>query len=80
MLIIEGDNIIHEGFTRERIKGFYEALEELGVDSMRLYYSHVQLPSYKNIKRIFDLNTSMIEDLEPLNPETIEAIKNKLRK
>ncbi len=80
VLIIEGDNIIHEGFTRERIKGFYEALEELGVDSMRLYYSHVQLPSYKNIKRIFDLNTSMIEDLEPLNPETIEAIKNKLRK
>jgi heterodisulfide reductase subunit A len=80
IVMIEGDNMIHEDFTKERIKGFSEALEELGIDSMRLYYSLVQLPSYKNIKRIFDLNTSIIEDLEPINPETIEGIKEKLGK
>jgi heterodisulfide reductase subunit A len=78
VLIIEGDSIIDERFTRERITEFKDAMEELGIDGLRLYYSLVQLPAYKNIARIFHLHASTIDDLGPLEPEAIEAIDRKL--
>ncbi len=54
---------------------YKDELEEIGVDGMRLYYSLIQLPAYKNIARIFEIHTSTVEDLGPLEPEELEAVR-----
>ncbi len=53
-------------------------MEDLGVDGMRLYYSLVQLPAYKNIARLFELHASTVEDLGPLEPDELEAVGARL--
>jgi hypothetical protein len=45
---------------------------------MRLYYNLVQLPAYKNIARIFELYTTTIDDLGPVEPKIIEELREKL--
>jgi heterodisulfide reductase subunit A len=79
ILVIEGEHDIDEQFTRERMENFKEELDDLGIDSMRLYYNLIQLPAYKNIARIFELYTSTIEDLGPLDTEELKAVMEKLR-
>jgi heterodisulfide reductase subunit A len=79
ILVIEGEHDIDERFTRERMENFKEELDDLGIDSMRLYYNLVQLPAYKNIARIFELYGSTIEDLGPLDTEELKTMIEKLR-
>jgi coenzyme F420-reducing hydrogenase delta subunit len=78
VLVIEGEHDIDEKFTRERMDDFKDELDDLGIDSMRLYYNLVQLPAYKNIARIFELYTTTIDDLGPVEPEIIEELREKL--
>ncbi len=78
VLVIEGEHDIDERFARERMDGFKDELDDLGIDSMRLYYNLVQLPAYKNIARIFELYTTTIDDLGPVEPEIIEELREKL--
>ncbi len=79
VLAIEGQHDIYERFTRERMSNYKDQLDDVGVDSMRLYYNLVQLPSYKNIAGIFKLYTSTVEDLGSLEPEEIDAVKESLK-
>jgi len=76
--VIEGEHDIDERFTRERISDFKDELDDMDIDSMRLYYNLVELPAYKNIARIFELYTSTIDDLGPLEPEVVEEVREKL--
>ena len=78
IIAIEGDHSVDEAFTRERMDEYRDELEDLGVDGMRLYYSLVQLPAYKNISRLFDIHSSTVEDLGPLEPEALVAVKGRL--
>ena len=78
VLVIEGEHDIDEKFTRGRMDEFKDELDDLGIDSMRLYYNLVQLPAYKNIARIFELYTTTIDDLGPVEPEIIEELRKKL--
>jgi len=55
-----------------------DELEDLGIDGMRLYYSLAQLPAYKNIARLFEIHSSTVEDLGPLEPEEAEAVRARL--
>ena len=79
VLVIEGQHDVDERFTRERMSDYKDQLDDIGVDSMRLYYNLIQLPSYKNIAGIFKLYTSTVEDLGPLEPEEIDAVKESLK-
>ncbi|UCH57498.1 MAG: 4Fe-4S binding protein, partial [Candidatus Bathyarchaeota archaeon] len=78
VLMIEGEHDIDERFTRERIDSYKDELDDIDIDSMRLYYNLVQLPSYKNIARIFELYTSTIDDLGPIEPDALEAVRERL--
>jgi heterodisulfide reductase subunit A len=78
IIAIEGNHDVDEAFTRERMDEYREELEDIGVDGMRLYYSLVQLPAYKNIARLFEIHVSTVEDLGPLEPEELEAVKGRL--
>jgi heterodisulfide reductase subunit A len=78
VIAIEGDHSVDEAFTRERMDDYRDELEDLGVDGMRLYYSLVQLPAYKNIARLFEIYASTIEDLGPLEPDELEAVRARL--
>jgi coenzyme F420-reducing hydrogenase delta subunit len=78
VIAIEGDHGVDESFTRERMDEYRDELEDIGVDGMRLYYSLVQLPAYKNIARLFEIHASTVEDLGPLEPEELEAVRGRL--
>ncbi len=78
IIAIEGNHDVDEDFTRERMDEFRDELEDIGVDGMRLYYSLVQLPAYKNIARLFEIHASTVEDLGPMEPEELEAVKDRL--
>jgi len=78
VLMIEGQHDIDESYTKERIPSFKAGLNDLGIDDMRLWYGLVELPSYKNIARIFELYTSTVDDLGPIEPEVIEAVNQRL--
>ena len=78
VLVIEGDHDIDETFSRERMDEYRDNLEDLGIDGMRLYYNLIQLPAYKNIAKIFELYTTTIEDLEPLDQDSLEEIREKI--
>ncbi|MBL7080809.1 hydrogenase iron-sulfur subunit, partial [Candidatus Bathyarchaeota archaeon] len=78
VIAIEGDHGVDEAFTRERMEEYRDELEDIGVDGMRLYYSLVQLPAYKNIARLFQIHASTVEDLGPLEPEEEEAVRARL--
>jgi heterodisulfide reductase subunit A len=75
VLLIEGDHDIDARFTRGRVEEYREQLDDNGVEGMRLYYSLVQLPAYKNAARIFELQASTVDDLGPLEPEELEAVR-----
>ena len=78
VLMIEGDHNADELFTKKRIDRYKDELDDLDIDSFRLYYSLVQLPSYKNIANVFDMYTQAVKDLGPIEPEVIEDVKVKL--
>jgi heterodisulfide reductase subunit A len=78
VLVIEGDHDIDESFSRERMDEIRDDLEDFDIDGMRLYYNLVQLPAYKNIARIFDLYTTTIEDLGPVEPGALEVVRERL--
>ena len=78
VIMIEGRHDIDETFTKQRIRFLRDRLDDIGIDSMRLWYSLVELPSYKNIAKIFDLHTKTVEELGPVEEDAIEEIKEKL--
>jgi heterodisulfide reductase subunit A len=78
VIVIEGTQDVDEAFTRKRMEEYKDELEEIGVDGIRLYYSIIQLPAYKNIARIFEIHASTLEDLGPFEPEEIEAVRARL--
>ena len=75
VLLIEGDHDIDARFTRERVEEYRERLDDNDIDGMRLYYGLVQLPAYKNSARVFELHMTTVEDLGPLEPEELEAVR-----
>jgi len=78
VIAIEGNHDVDEAFTRKRMEELRDELEDLGIDGMRLYYSLAQLPAYKNIARLFEIHSSTVEDLGPLEPEEAEAVRARL--
>ncbi len=78
VILIEGTKAIDEGFMKKRIEVFGDELEDIGVDRMRLYYSLIQLPAYKNIARIFETHHSTIKDLGPLDLDELKAVRSRL--
>jgi heterodisulfide reductase subunit A len=78
VILIEGTKAIDEDFMKKRIEAFGDELEDIGVDGMRLYYSLIQLPAYKNIARIFENHHSTIKDLGPLNLDELKAVRSRL--
>jgi len=78
VLVIEGEHDIDERFTRARIDDLRDELEGLDIDGMRLYYSLVQLPAYKNLARIFEIHASTVEDIGPLESEELEAARGRV--
>jgi heterodisulfide reductase subunit A len=75
IIIIEGQHEIDKSFTRERFTEYKDMLDEIGVDSMRLYYNLVELPAYRNIARIFEIYSQSVEDLGQLETEELDAIE-----
>ena len=78
VVMIEGQHNIDERFTRPRIDSLKSDLDDLGIDSMRLWYSLVELPSYKNIAEIFNLHTNTVKELGPIEAEVVELVRRKL--
>ena len=77
IVMLEGRHDIDERFTRSRIDSLKSGLDALGIDSMRLWYSLVELPAYKNIAEIFNLHINTVKELGPIEKEA-EAAKRKL--
>jgi len=79
VVMIEGRHDIDEMFTKRRINPLKEGLDERGIDGTRLWYSLVELPSYKNIAGILALHAKTVEELGPLDEELLEGIRGRLR-
>jgi len=78
VVMIEGRHDIDEMFTKRRIDSLKGELDDVGIDGMRLWYSLVELPSYKNIAGILALHARTVEELGPLEGEVIEGIRGRL--
>jgi heterodisulfide reductase subunit A len=71
IVVIEGD-ATREKFTKKKIEEIIDHIEDLDIEGSRIYYSTVELPAYKKIANIFDTQTKMIVELDPI-PENIRA-------
>jgi len=78
VILIEGQHWVDERFNKSRLDTMMSALEEQGIDSMRVYYSLVELPAYRKIADIVNTHVSLIRDLGPLPAEVREALKAKV--
>lgn len=76
--IIEGTMDIHEKFVKSNIEKFVSSLEDQGIESIRIWYSLVELPAYKKIAAIFDELSLMVKDLGPVPDDIRNDIKQKL--
>ncbi|RLF07051.1 MAG: hypothetical protein DRJ69_07480, partial [Thermoprotei archaeon] len=74
-VLIEGQHWVDEKFNKGRLDSLMAALEERGVDSIRVYYSLVELPAYRKIADIVNTHASLIKDLGPLPDEVRRALK-----
>ncbi|MHA2062309.1 MAG: hydrogenase iron-sulfur subunit, partial [Candidatus Sifarchaeia archaeon] len=71
IVIIEGDSS-KERFTKKRIEEIIDYLEAVDIEGSRIYYSTVELPAYKKIANIFETQSKMINELEPI-PKNIRV-------
>ncbi len=78
VVMIEGRHDIDEMFTKRRIDLFKDELDEMDIDGMRLWYSLVELPSYKNIAGILSLHSKTVGELGPIEEEVVEDLGRKL--
>jgi len=79
ILVIEGQEDIHEEFTKKRIIEMGRSLtSEFGIKSMRVRYSYVPLPVYKKAADLFTRFTKRIKKFGPLTAEKRDAIKRKI--
>ncbi len=71
IVVIEGD-ATREKFTKKRIEEIIDLMEDLDIEGSRIYYSTVELPAYKKIANIFEIQAKMISELGPI-PEEIRV-------
>ena len=78
ILVIEGQQDIHEEFTKKRMIEMGRSLAEFEIKSMRVRYSYVPLPVYKKAADLFTRFTERIKKFGPLPAEKRDAIKKKI--
>jgi coenzyme F420-reducing hydrogenase delta subunit/ferredoxin len=78
ILVIEGQEDIHEEFTKKRMAEMRRSLAELKIQSMRVRYSYVPLPVYKKAADLFTRFAERIKNFGPLSAKEREAIKQKI--
>ncbi|MDH5374850.1 MAG: hydrogenase iron-sulfur subunit, partial [Candidatus Bathyarchaeota archaeon] len=78
ILVIEGQEHIHEEFTKKRMIEMGRSLAEFEIKSMRVRYSYVPLPVYKKAADLFTRFTERIKKFGPLPAEKRDAIKKKI--
>jgi heterodisulfide reductase subunit A len=78
ILVIEGQEDIHEEFTKKRMIEMGRSLAEFEIKSMRVRYSYVPLPVYKKAADLFTRFTERIKKFGPLPAEKRNAIKQKI--
>ncbi|RLF08223.1 MAG: hypothetical protein DRJ69_06405, partial [Thermoprotei archaeon] len=76
-LLIEGQHWVDE-LNKGRVDSVMAALEERKVDSMRLYYSLVELPAYRKIADIVNTQLALLKDLGPLPSQVREALRREV--
>ncbi|PCN50529.1 disulfide reductase [Candidatus Geothermarchaeota archaeon ex4572_27] len=69
VVLVEGQHWVDERINRARVDGLINALEEHGVEGVRLYYTLIELPAYRKMADVFNAHTSLIKDLGPLPSE-----------
>jgi heterodisulfide reductase subunit A len=79
ILVIEGQQDIHEEFTKKRMIEMGRSLAEFEIKSMRVRYSYVPLPVYKKAADLFTRFTERIKKFGPIPAEKREAIKQKIQ-
>jgi heterodisulfide reductase subunit A len=78
ILVIEGQEHIHEEFTKKRMIEMGRSLAEFEIKSMRVRYSYVPLPVYKKAADLFTRFTERIKKFGVLPAEKRDAIKKKI--
>ncbi|MDH5266525.1 MAG: 4Fe-4S binding protein [Candidatus Bathyarchaeota archaeon] len=78
ILVIEGQEHIHEEFTKKRMIEIGRSLAEFEIKSMRVRYSYVPLPVYKKAADLFTRFTERIKKFGVLPTEKRDAIKKKI--
>ncbi|MGD8564827.1 MAG: FAD-dependent oxidoreductase [Candidatus Bathyarchaeota archaeon] len=79
IIVIEGQEEIHEKFTKNRMIEMRRSLVELGVKGMRLRYSYIPLPVYKKAAELFIRFSERINKFGPIPIEKRETIKKKTK-
>jgi len=69
IVVIEGD-ATREKFTKKRIEEIIDQMEDLDIEGSRIYYSTVELPAYKKIANIFEIQAKMVSELGPIPEES----------
>ncbi|RLF06473.1 MAG: disulfide reductase [Thermoprotei archaeon] len=59
-----------------RVREFQDKLEEIGIESMRLWFTDAPVPSFRKLRDFFEQLKTMAEDLGP--PPEIEAIPSEV--
>jgi heterodisulfide reductase subunit A len=78
VLVIEGQQVIDEKFTKKRMIDWGRAFAEYGIESMRVRYSYVPLPVYKKAAELFGMFTERIKKFGPISIDKRDKIKAKL--
>jgi len=78
ILMIEGQEEIYEHFTKNRMIETNRALAEYGIETMRVRYSYVPLPTYKKAAQILTMFAARIKKFGPLSIEERNKLKEKL--
>jgi len=78
VIVLEGKKEIGEHYTRGLMDEIADALDEMGIESMRLWFSVVELPAYKKMAAIFREQTDLIKELGPIPEDVREELKKSL--
>jgi heterodisulfide reductase subunit A len=76
--ILEGRHEIDEKISNKLLEKFSPILEDHGIESLRIWYSLVEIPAYKKIAGILDELAFTVEDLGPIPDEVRKDIKQKM--
>ncbi|MFX0097119.1 MAG: 4Fe-4S binding protein [Candidatus Hodarchaeota archaeon] len=78
IILLEGLHDMDERYMKKRIEKFEASLEEMEIESERLWYSLVELPAYRKIAAIFTEHTDLIQEFGPLPDDIRIKIRQKL--